>query len=305
MGENVRYNGANKYFDFAVNKLANYVYFQRICPEVAIGLGVPRPTIQLVQRDDSVMLRFVEDTGEDLTQKMVLFAEHKIATLHHLCGYIVCAKSPSCGLASVKVYDWQTKALQADNKSGLFTQQLRSAMPWLPIEENSRLEQKECRENFVERLFALHELNSLHESGLSRAKLIRFHSRYKYTLLAHSQPKYRELGLFVANIADWESLEDFFLTYRQQLMDILACPITRENHTNTLMHIQGYFKKRIDAQQKQALTEVIASYQRGETPLSAPMVLLKEYLSLFPDAYLAQQHYFNPYPEALCLSTAN
>jgi uncharacterized protein YbgA (DUF1722 family) len=50
------------------------------------------------------------------------------------------------------------------------------------------------RENFVERVFALHELNALRARGLTRHGLLAFHSRYKLQLLAHHQAGYREIG---------------------------------------------------------------------------------------------------------------
>lgn len=300
MGQNVRYDGANKRLDFAVDELANYLDFEMICPEVALGLGVPRQTIQLVQQSHRIMLRFTEDNGEDLTLRMEAFATQKVTSLNHLCGYIVCAKSPSCGMGSTKIYNFETNSIER-NGTGLFTKALLREMPWLPVEENSCLDDKNNKANFIERVYALHELNSLQETGLTRAKLIKFHSRYKYTLLAHSQPKYRELGLFVANIAKWESLIDYFIAYRQHFMALLACQPTVANHTNTLMHIQGYFKKKLNTQQKQQLTVLITDYKQGLVPLSAPINLLKEFLIQYPDDYLSQQRYFNPYPEALRL----
>ncbi|STR62177.1 membrane protein [Klebsiella michiganensis] len=59
--------------------------------------------------------------------------------------------------------------------------------PWLPVEEDGRLHDPVLRENFVERVFALHELNCLHKNGLTRRALLDFHSRYKLQLLAHHQ----------------------------------------------------------------------------------------------------------------------
>ncbi len=49
--------------------------------------------------------------------------------------------------------------------------------PWLPVEEDGRLHDPLLRENFVERVFALHELNALRARGLTRHGLLAFHSR--------------------------------------------------------------------------------------------------------------------------------
>jgi hypothetical protein len=46
--------------------------------------------------------------------------------------------------------------------------------PWLPVEEDGRLHDPVLRENFVERVFALHELNCLRKNGLTRRALLDF-----------------------------------------------------------------------------------------------------------------------------------
>lgn len=143
--------------------------------------------------------------------------------------------------------------------------------------------------------YALQELDGLRQRGLTRGGLIAFHSRYKLQLLAHSQPKYRQIGPFVANIHQWASLEAWFTEYRQRLADLLSCPATRRNHTNVLMHIQGYFRPHLSAAQREELTTLIDQYRRGAQPLLAPVALLKHYMLEFPDTYLAGQRYF-----ALC-----
>jgi len=184
---------------------------------------------------------------------------------------------------------------------GIFTRELMREIPWLPVEEDGRLHDDVIRENFVERVYALYEFNQLCKAGLSRHGLMAFHSRYKLLLLAHSQPQYRELGRFVAAMDQWDSLEEYAVEYRNRLMSILAQQATRRNHTNVLMHVQGYFRKQLTSPQRQELAALIDRYRQGVQPLLAPMTLLKHYMAEYPDAYLAQQRYFEPYPEALRL----
>ena len=148
------------------------------------------------------------------------------------------------------------------------------------------------------RLYTLRELDNLRRDGLTRGRLMDFHSRYKLLLLAHSQPEYRQIGPFVAEIARWPSLEEFFVAYRERLVKLLAHPSTRANHTNVLMHVQGYFREHLTVQQKQELTSRIDEYRRGQQPLLAPVSLLQHYMSEFPDPWLADQRYFKPWPEA-------
>lgn len=301
LGDTVRFDGGHKRCAFAAEDLAPFIRYEPACPEMAIGLPTPRPALRLTEREEETpALCFSNGKGEPLTEEMQSWSEKRIATLHHLCGYIVCAKSPSCGMERVRVY-------QPDNNNnrkegvGIFTRELMVQMPWLPVEEDGRLHDPILRENFVERIYTLHEFNEMWRSGLTRGKLMAFHSRYKLSLLAHSQPEYREIGRFVAAMADWASLEEYAFEYRQRLMDLLKNKVTRGNHTNVLMHVQGYFRPQLTSKQRQELASLIEHYRQGLQPLLAPLTLLKHYMAEFPDPYLAQQRYFEPYPEALRL----
>jgi len=301
LGENVRFDGGHKRLTFAVNELAPWVHYEPVCPEMAIGLPTPRPALRLVKTGSGdIALRLSQDMEKDLTASMQNFATRYVQGLDHLCGYIVCAKSPSCGLERVRVYEEDGKN---NRKSGigLFTAQLQRQYPWLPIEEDGRLCDPAIRENFVERIYTLHELNQLRSEGLTRGKLIAFHSRYKLLLLAHSQPQYRELGRFVAAMNTWDSLEAFFIEYRSRLMKLLATQASRRNHTNVLMHVQGYFRQQLSDRQRKELSLLIERYRQGTQPLLAPITLLKHYMAEYPDSYLDNQRYFDPYPEALRL----
>lgn len=301
LGEPVRFDGGHKRLPFAVEELSPWVSFEPVCPELAIGLPVPRPALRLVKvADGEIALRYSDGREGDLTQTMREFSEKRITRFETLCGYIVCAKSPSCGMERVRIYDAEGKNNQKAGR-GIYTEALMARYPWLPVEEDGRLHDPVLRENFVERLYALHELHSLRDEGLTRGKLIAYHSRYKLSLLAHSQPAYRELGRFVAALHEWESLDEWFITYRQRLMDLLSIPATRRNHTNVLMHVQGYFRKQLNSRQRQELSKLIEGYRLATQPLLAPVTLLKHYMAEYPDTYLSTQRYFDPWPEALRL----
>lgn len=301
LGEQVRFDGGHKRLAFAVNELAPFVRFEPICPEMAIGLPTPRPALRLVKKDDEkIHLCFSKEGGEELTQQMNDWSAERVKSLHHLCGYILCAKSPSCGMERVRVYEPDTNNNRKAGM-GLFAEKLKAELPWLPVEEDGRLHDPALRENFVGRICALHEFNQMWQRGLTRAQLIAFHSRYKLLMLAHSQEKYRELGPFVASMSKWDSLEGFAFEYRNRMMELLSQPASRRNHTNVLMHAQGYFRRQLSSPQRQELAELIDRYRCGVQPLLAPITMLKHYMSQYPHPWLTQQRYFDPYPEALRL----
>ncbi len=300
-GSAVRFDGGHKRMGFVMDELSQWVTFKPVCPEMAIGLPVPRPALRLVQTTEGdIRMRFSHAPHDDVTQKMAKFADSWLPQQANLSGFIVCAKSPSCGMERVRLYDEKGNRGRKEGV-GLFTGALLEKFPWLPVEEDGRLHDPVLRENFVERVFALHELNTLRANGLTRRALLDFHSRYKLQLLAHHQPGYREIGPFVASLHEWEDLDAFFVEYREKLMTILKNPASRKNHTNVLMHIQGYFRKQLNTRQRGELREVILHYRDGLLPLLAPLTLLNHYLGEYPDSYLLTQNYFSPYPENLCL----
>jgi len=112
------------------------------------------------------------------------------------------------------------------------------------------------------------------------------------------------LGRFVAEVSQWDDLDAFFVEYRQRFMDAIKHIASRKNNTNVLLHIQGYFKRELDKEQKEELRELIMRYRCGDLPLIAPLTLINHHLSLYPDEYLASQAYLNPYPENLRLRYA-
>lgn len=300
-GSAVRFDGGHKRSAFVMDVLAPWVSFKPVCPEMAIGLPSPRPALRLVQdSNDAISIRFTPSPHEDLTVRMKDFSASYLPQIKDFAGFIVCAKSPSCGMERVRLYDEKGNRGRKEG-TGLFTQALLEAYPWLPVEEDGRLHDPMLRENFIERVFALHSLNMLRKNGLTRRSLIDFHSRYKLQLLSHTPAGQREIGAFVATLHQWDDLDEFFVVYRDKLMSLLKKNASRKSHTNVLMHIQGYFRNRINSRQRGELREVILHYHAGLLPILAPITLLKHYLAEYPDNYLLTQNYFDPYPQDLAL----
>ena len=153
---------------FVMDGLAQWVAFKPICPEMAIGLPSPRPALRLVQTTEGdFRLHFSQAPHDDMTEKMAEFTDSYLSHLDELSGFIVCAKSPSCGMERVRLYDEKGNRGRKEGV-GVFTRALLEKYSWLPVEEDGRLHDPVLRENFVERIFALHELNTLKANGLTR-----------------------------------------------------------------------------------------------------------------------------------------
>ncbi|MGQ4275768.1 YbgA family protein [Pseudidiomarina sp. E22-M8] len=296
LGDEVRFDGGHKRSAFCTDELGRHVEFVKLCPEVGIGLPVPRPTIRLEEQHGEPRA-VVAKTGEDVTARLIAFAERAQPHVSQVSGYVLCAKSPSCGMERVKLYNPENGHARKEGE-GIFAAQLRQRYPALPLEEDGRLNDPQLRENFVMRVFVYATWQALPEP-LSKADLLKFHTSLKLLLLAHDQQVYRSLGRDVAAVQTISTATR--KKYIETVMAALASPATRANHTNVLQHIQGYFKQYLSASQREELTDSILSYHEGTEPLLVPLTLLRHYLREYPSDYLTGQRYLNPYPKDLKL----
>ncbi|QPO18704.1 DUF1722 domain-containing protein [Pseudomonas sp. Y39-6] len=303
LGENVRFNGGHKQSQLCSEVLAAYFDFVPLCPEVAIGLGIPRETIRLV--GDAASPQAVGSVHRELnvTAPLGEYGEKMAAEHSDLCGYIFMQKSPSCGLERVKVYRENGAPVDGGGR-GIYAQAFCARHPNLPVEEDGRLNDPVLRENFLTRVFVYASWQQLLGEGLSRHRLLAFHARYKYLLMAHSPAHYKSLGNLLGGMAKGEDLDALGSGYFSALMSGLRKCATRGTHTNVLQHISGYLKQAISADDKQEMQTVIGQYRQGIVPLVVPLTLLKHHFRLHPDRYIAQQAYLQPHPENLSLRNA-
>lgn len=298
-GHQVRYNGGHSQSQFCLKTLSEYFNFKTYCPEVSAGFPVPRPTMRLVGDPADPKLTYSDDESADLTSQLRKAIAPHIETLGDLDGYVLMKNSPSCGLERVKVYQANGHP-HTTRRQGIFTEQLQKKYPLLPIEEDARLNDPRLRENFILRVYAHH--NFRHEVLVqpSLHRLLTFHSQYKYTLMAHHQVLYREIGRMIANIGH-RSIEVVCQQYFTLFMQALAKPASVKGQTNTLLHILGYLKKSVSSASRVNMAKVIHQYRQHNLPLITPITLLSHYIEQHGSQYIRAQRYFNPYPEALGL----
>ena len=169
LGAEVRYDGAHKLNRQISEVLGAFFEWVPVCPEVEIGLGVPRPPIRLVKGHPAP--RLVEpESGEDLTERMESFAREMLARLHEagLDGFILKSRSPSCGVEGVKVFE--NNKTQVRDGIGIFAHVLFQSWPDLPVAEEGWLEDPDRRHNFFERVLRRYRIRVISARGL-HAKL--------------------------------------------------------------------------------------------------------------------------------------
>jgi uncharacterized protein YbbK (DUF523 family)/uncharacterized protein YbgA (DUF1722 family) len=277
LGERVRYDGGHKRHPFLTDVLGKHVEWVAVCPEVELGLGVPRPPIDLVETEGATRL-VVSSTGEDLTERMRAYAAWRakgLASLE-LDGYVLKSKSPSCG-----------------RDRGLFARALAEAMPALPMEEESRLARAPARAHFVERLLTAARWRAFARRRVRAGELQAFHAAHKYAILAHSPAHYAELGRLVAS-AGARPLAGVVEEYGAGLMQAFAVPATRERHVNALQHVAGFFTRALSDDERAALSIAIEEYRRRRVAIEVPLGLIREHVLRLGVAYLIEQVYLRP-----------
>jgi len=299
-GQKVRYDGGHKLDAFLVHTLGRYVEWVPVCPEVEMGLPVPRETMSLAGDPESPRL-VTTRTGTDYTDRMQCWAGERLQQLAGLglSGFVFKKGSPSCGLLRVRVRD--DTGVPAGTGRGLFAAAFAHRFPHPPVEEEGRLLDVRLRESFIERIFAYERLRPLLEAEGKPADLVRFHSAHKMTLLAHSPRHYQELGRLVAQAGSlpWDELIAQYAAGFTEGMKRLATP---GKHANVLQHLLGFLKDSLDAGDKAEMLELIADYRRGLVPLIVPVRLLKRHLARHPvPEWLHEQVYLNPDPAELML----
>ena len=299
LGQKVRFDGGHKHDRYLTGVLGQWLTWVPVCPELEIGLGTPRPTIRLEGAEPEP--RLVEPkSGRDLTDEMLTYAESKVSDLQarNLDGFILKKDSPSCGMERVRVYG--RGGMPARNGVGVFARVLMRRWPYLPVEEEGRLNDPLLRERFIEHVFCRHRWRSMERSGLTRRRLIEFHTAHKLLLRSHNEAAYRRLGRIVASAGTVPD-EELFLSYEDEMHNALSSRTSAKRNTNVLYHALGYLKKILTSFEKQELVGLIEDYRNGLVPLVVPITLLRHHVTKHEIPYLAGQLYLEPHPRELML----
>lgn len=299
LGEKVRYDGGQKLDHYLKETLGRYVEWVPVCPEVDMGLSVPREPMRLVG-DPGAPRLVTRRTGVDHTDRMVRWAEEHLQelSLMDLQGFVFKSRSPSSGMKGVKVYG--KSDVPARTGIGIFARAFMSRFPLLPVEDDGRLQDPAIRENFIERIFVYKRWHDSISEGSSMKDLMSFHTDHKLLIMSHSPRHYSLLGSLAAKGKRY-IFSELCTEYITLLMEGLKFSATTRKNTNVLHHILGYFKKNLSADEKQEMIGIIDAYHRGIIPLIVPVTLLSHYVTKYDEPYLKRQHYLNPHPLELML----
>ncbi|HSM01928.1 MAG TPA: DUF523 and DUF1722 domain-containing protein [Acidimicrobiia bacterium] len=298
LGEPVRWNGGHTRQPFLVETLGRFVEYVTVCPEVEVGMGVPRPTVRLERGEDGP--RMVDGKNSiDWTPAMTRLSKKRVEMVDErgLSGFILKKDSPTCGPFKVKLYDGGGSTRQA---TGVFAAALMERFPLLPVEDEGRLNDPGLRENFIERVFAYRRVEDLFTGPWRHGDVVAFHTREKLLLRSHDETRYRELGRLVAEGRRMPR-PAFAARYAELFMQAMKGKATRRRNANVLQHVAGHFKRVEDQATRRELSELIADYRSGLVPLVVPITMIRHLVRKHDVAVLQGQTYLDPHPKELML----
>ncbi len=203
-GENVRYDG-KPVKDFLAKDLSKHVDIIGVCPEVSIGLPVPRDPIIVVRGEKDIKI-VNPKTQEDFTDRLEEFSKTFIKNLKDIDGFLLKSKSPSCGVSGTKTYKNENGTGFLYRRYGIFAKNIKNLFKYYPAEDELRLKNPDRLLWFLFRIFTLSKIRSTEDIK----ELKEFHKKHKnlFSLLGKSFLKRAEKIL--SKEKDFKEIKDMY-----------------------------------------------------------------------------------------------
>lgn len=293
--EHTRYNGDIISSD-TVKKLKSFADFIPVCPEVEIGLGIPRSPIRLVIKENEKAL-YQPESEKFFTNEMIQFSEQFLKTLPDIDGVILKNQSPSCGTNNVKIYHSAIKDSGSKPGTGLFAEKVKECFPDHAIEDEGRLKNFSIREHFFIRLFVKARFREI-KNNQKIQELVDFQTRNKYLLMAFQPARHKELGRLVAG-HNKNNIGEVFTEYEKLLQQTLAKQPKVNSIINALQHCFGGVSQNLSPEERKFFLNTLEEYRDERIPLATVVYLLKSWAVRFNNAFLLNQTLIEPYPQEL------
>lgn len=290
----VRYDG-NIIFDQHVERLKKYVDVVDVCPELGIGLTVPRNPLALNKVDGDVRLLDVV-TGVDYTNAVISFTIDYVSKLPDVDGFILKSASPSCGVGDSKIYDRSRRIV--GRVDGLFTRTVRSTLQYVPIESEKRLLDHVLRRNFYTVIFTLAYVREFLERVVEPDEVVDLHRTLKYLLMLYHPGILKRLGRLVAERSK-VGLNELKREYKLGVMKALTRRPTSRSYASVFMHIYGHMREHLNPSERKYVLKLVEDLIKGREDVRTIITYFRGFIHRFSSEYLAEQRFLQPYPEDL------
>ena len=279
-----------------VRRLEAHVELIPICPEVAVGLGVPRSPIRLVgNRGGTVLIQ--PTTGRDLTEPMHDFASRYLSALPEVEGFLLKSRSPSCGIHGVKVFEGAHATVPEGRDTGKFAAAVIARFPDHPVEHEGRLTNLRLLDDFLTSLFALAGLRSARDQDGSVTGLLALHSLHYLTRIMFSSQDQKSLNRIVEESSS--HAERAWCAYTEAFRRSWAGVQRAAGHSKVIQHVTNHLGGRLTLTEGRRLDGLLEGYRAGRVLRSVLVAGLRGSALKYGLDQLAAQAYLNPYPAGL------
>ena len=147
LGEAVRYDGTDKHIKYITEQLALDYNLISLCPEMAVGMGVPRPPIHLLENKNNIQVVGIDNPENNMTIPLSDYGKKVVREYEDIGGYIFKKNSPSCGTKNVKV---MTAHGEYERRGqGIYAATIMTALPLLPVIDEEDFLDDELRNIFL------------------------------------------------------------------------------------------------------------------------------------------------------------
>lgn len=293
--DKVRYDG-QVIHSRIVRDLEPFVDFIKVCPEVEIGLGVPRETIRIVRKDGSYRL-IQPATGEDLTDRMNSFTEGFIEDLREVDGFIFKSKSPTIGLRNIKIYAGVENAPVVERGTGFFAGKLLEKYPGYPLEEEDRLRNTRIRQHYLTHLYTFADMRELRKSA-SLEDVQDFLNRNEFLFLAYNKDIEKKMFELVQDGA--RPIDNILKELESLLKQLMVRPPDHQANIEAARAMFQSVATDVSEKEKQFFKAVLGRYEQNKICFSTVLELLKLHF-LMSGKDPAYHSLLLPYPEELIL----
>ena len=276
-----------------INKLKPFIRFEPVCPEMAIGLGVPRRPIRVII--DKNKFRLVQpETGLDLTTPMNSFARKFMATHREVDGWILKSRSPSCGFRNTKIFASAKSSTPLRRGSGLFARQVKKLLPFTPFEDEERLESPELLEKFLIRIFILARF---HRAKAKRAinALFNFHRQNRELLFIFGRRNVQALDKIITP-SQLNKSAVLWKEYEIHLKKTIMRPFLRASVIKALQHLVAEYFPFLSHLGKKELDYLAHLYLKRKIILNPLLQVLAQTAQQHNPELLGQHSLLAPYP---------
>jgi uncharacterized protein YbbK (DUF523 family)/uncharacterized protein YbgA (DUF1722 family) len=296
-GARCRWDGDSSPSDL-VKELRQYSRVIPVCPEMEIGLGVPRDRIVLVRHGQGVEL-YQPTTRLRLAQKMNSLTRRFLAQCGEVDGFILKHKSPSCGLRGVKLYASSAPDAAFVRKGvGLFAAETMRQRPHAAIEDEERLPDPDLREQFLTRLFTLAAWRAVKKRG-GVTSLRRFHEHNRLLLTVYGRRTAHELECVSQCVRRADTDCSPFEHYETLLNRIQQKSPRRMAAAAPLELALEHYAPFLGSSERTRFRRQMKAYLAGELTLAELRKTVQIWAVRYDKNFIRRHSFFRPYPGPL------